>query len=569
MAMADKALAEPRPAITATDYLAFYRNGSREPYQEPEKRRRQRMMALTLAECLEGQGRFADAILDEAWAICEESTWVASAHSADYPEQLYDPAVPLIDLYSARTALALAEMDYLLEDLLHPALRIRIRHEVGLRSTTAFLLRDDYWWLGNGSRRLNNWTAVCVGATAGAALYLEPDVDRLAQVLEKSLGALQRYLQTFGSDGASNEGVGYWEFGFGYYTLFAHLLTERTGGRIDLLDDPHVRRIAAFPTQVELSAGVFVAFSDTGLDRKPQPALLHFLARRLEIPELAALDHDGPGRRMLTQRGFSEALRDLFWYPADTQPSASAPPPASYFADVQWLVARATPGDPAGLVVAAKAGSNAESHNQNDVGSFMVHWRGETLVAELGAGRYTREYFLPESRYTMLPNRSRGHSVPLVNGFEQQAGAEFRARDVRHISSGGEDALEMDLAGAYPPEAGLASLSRRIALLRSGSAPAVEARDTAAFRAGSGALESALITFASAVVEEPGRVLIVGQRGSLLVGYDAAQVEARLEVIDGVDLRGGPRTVTRIAFGARTAAETVEITLRLTPVDAS
>jgi len=565
LARAEQALTEPPPPIPATAYLAFYRNGQRHPYETPARIRRQRLSALALAECLQAEERFSDALLDEAWAICEESTWVASAHSSDYPHQLYDPTVPLIDLYSARTALALAEIDYLLGDLLHPALRQRIRHEVARRGMEAFLARDDYWWLGNGSRQLNNWTAVCVGATAGAALYLEPDLNRLSAVIAKALAALQRYLQTFGADGASNEGVGYWEFGFGYFVLFAHLLAERTGGRIDLLDNPHARQIAAFPAQVELSPGSFVAFSDTGLARRPQPALLHFLARRYSLPQLVALDHDGPHQRVLSERGPAEQLRDLFWYPAEVAPVAAELPPARYFPDVQWLIARANPADPDGLVLAAKAGNNAESHNQNDVGSFMLHWRRETLIAELGAGRYTRDYFRPELRYTMLPNASRGHSVPQVNGHEQRAGTAYQAVEVEHISTSEQDTLVMDLAPAYPPEADLASLRRRVSLRRTGEFGRIELDDMAVFRDAPGSFKSALITFGQAIMHEPGHVHLAGARGGLTIRYDPEQARVRIEEIADVDLRDGPWSVTRITFAMRAPAREARITLELTP----
>ena len=46
-------------------------------------------------------------------------------------------------------------------------------------------------------------------------------------------------------------------------------------------------------------------------------------------------------------------------------------------------------------MLAAKGGHNGEMHNQNDVGNLIVHAFGESLVADLGRGRYTRAYFGP------------------------------------------------------------------------------------------------------------------------------------------------------------------------------
>jgi hypothetical protein len=564
---AEQALREPTPVITASHYLAYFRDGEREAYGVPADRRRERLSLLTLAECLEAQGRFLDAIIDEVWAICEQSSWIIPAHARDYPHQLADPIIPIIDLFSAVTAFTLAETDYLLGDALHPAVRVRIRHEVARRSTEAFLARDDYPWLGNHGEHIHNWLPVCAGATACAALYLEQDTERLAAAVEKAIDGMQRYLDSFGADGACIEGVGYWETGFFYFTAFAHLLYERTAGRIDLFDNPQAQRIAAFPAQVALSPGQFVTFSDMSLGRRPQSALLHFLAWRYDLPALAALDNGSPHQRTLTRRHPPEKLRDLFWYPVDVQPAYVTPALSAYLPNAQWLIARVAPSDPDGLVLAAKGGHNDEPHNHNDIGSFIVHWRGESLIADLGAGRYVRDYFHDEQRYTFLQTRSRGHSVPLVNECEQQAGASFRATDIRHIVQTTSDTIEMHLSQAYPASADLSCLRRRITLYRSGEHGYVELSDQVTFRTLPGMLESALISFAPATEPQPGIILIHGTHGKLLITYNVEQLQAEIERISGVEFkRSVAQDVTRISVRLRRLAGGAKVTLRLTPL---
>jgi len=567
LALAEEALKSPPPPLYVTDYLAFRRSGQREPWEGPVDARRDRLVHMVLGECLEAKGRFLDAILNEAWAICEESTWVVSAHAGEYPHGLPDVTYPLIDLWSAMTAFQLAETDYLLGEALHPALRARVRLEVRRRSTEAFLARDDFRWLGKGRKSAPNWTPVCAGGTACAALYLEEDLDTLAAVLAKALAAMQDYLATFAPDGACAEGVAYWEKGFGYFTMFADLLAARTEGKLELFDAPHVRRVAAFPPQVELSPGCFAPFSDTGLARKPQWALLHYLAERLRLPELAALDYEGAAARRLTTRYPPEKVRDLFWYPQGYVPRRIPPPASSYFADIQWLVARADPHDPDSLVLAAKAGHNGEPHNHNDVGSFIVHYRSETLLAELGAGRYTRDYFRPETRYTFLPNRSLGHSVPLVNGCEQGTGARFRAQEVRHFTSEDEEGLESDLTAAYPPEAGLEHLERRVTLTRSPLPSSVTFVDTARFKGVPNGFEGILISFAAAQEVRPGVLRLEGTKSALLIHYDPDELKVSLEVVPKVDLRAGPRDVTRLRFAPKSLAQEVRVALHFIPTD--
>lgn len=565
-ARAEAALAEPTPPIAASAFLAFERTGERDPYEAPHERRRTRLILFTLAECLQGQGRFLDAALDELWAICEESSWVIPAHAADYPHGLPDPDLPLIDLFSAITAATVAEVDYLLGDALHPAARARVRHEVERRSTAAFLARDDYPWLGHGPKKINNWMPVCAGGTAIAALYLEQNPDRLAAVLAKALEGIERYLATFGEDGGTAEGVGYWEKGLFFVAALGELLAARTAGRVDLLAHPRLPQIARFPARAVLSPGVYVPFSDTGLDRKPQLALLHFLARRYNLPELAALGSYDSATRTLTNRGPAEKLRDLFWHPPEPQgQEGDRLPAADLLADIQWFFARANPGDPAGLVLAAKGGHNAEPHNQNDVGSFVVHWRGESLLADLGAMRYTRDTFRGATRYGMLANRSLGHSVPLVNGQEQAAGPGGAAW-CRWEAEPTCDTLALDLAPAYPPAAGLVALERRLTLERHEPNGAIRLRDRAVFRDGPGTFASVLISLARARVVEPGQLILEGERGRLLVAFDAEQIETRIETLRDVDLRGGPRSVTRVSLAHSGSAHELVIEIQILPL---
>ena len=47
-----------------------------------------------------------------------------------------------------------------------------------------------------------------------------------------------------------------------------------------------------------------------------------------------------------------------------------------------------------------KCGTNYEMHNHNDVGVFQIVRNGKRLIADLGAGEYTKGYFRdPEERF--------------------------------------------------------------------------------------------------------------------------------------------------------------------------
>ena len=460
---------EPVPRLSASEYLEFTRTGDRYTYQDPEGTRLSRLETFALAECFDREGAFLDDVLDYAWTVCEQSTWVVPAHlEGDHDHEglpgLVDPADRVVALHSAHVAHLLAEVDYLLGDRLHPALRERIRHEVDRRVIEPYLVRDDIWWLSSAM----NWNAVCNGAVMLAALSLLSDPERQARVVTKGAHSLEHYLAGFDRDGCSPEGINYWNYGFGHYVMAAEALEARTGGELSLVSPPIVRDIANYPLQTEMSPGRYVPFSDANENTVLTPGIPSWLGTRLDHDGLAALgrsicEEHGPTRNTVA----IHTLRDMLWSlaaPADLE--RPDPPGMTFFGGHAWWLARDYPGDPDGLVVAAKGGHNDEPHNHNDCGSFVVHYRGESLLTDLGRPDYDRDYFRDESRYEYLTARSLGHSVPYVADCEQAAGAAHAADVVDRHADEESVGIDFELSDCYPERAGLASLRRTITLDR-------------------------------------------------------------------------------------------------------
>lgn len=554
----EEAAQEEIPALPATLFLEFKRNGQREGYQQPRQRRRSLLRELVLAECLDYKGRFLDPILDVAWAICEESSWVMPAHQ----RELTDLDRPVVDLGAAMTALELAEMDLLVGPELDPLLGKRIRDEVERRILTPYLNEHYHWWLHNSSQRqVNNWTAVCNAGVVGAALYLEPDVGRLAEIIARAARSLSDYLDTFDVDGGSSEGPGYWGYGFGYYTVVAHLIEQRSEGRINFLAGEQMRQIANYPLRTSLSPGAYVNFSDCDINVTYARAHLAFLAQRLGLPDLVALAHEQPER---SRAELTWGLRDLFWrLPADA-PSPYTPARHDWFKGMMWMVARYKPEEPQGLALAAKGGHNQEMHNQNDVGNIIVHVMGESIIADVGRGRYTKTYFGPE-RYDHFVNASLGHSVPAPNGQYQQAGRAYAAELLEHRADANEDTLHLELKGAYPAEAGLESLRRRVTLHREPPRGWVELVDEARFASAPASFESALTTFGQVEIGSDG-VVLKGQQGKLRVSFEPDVVEARVDLYKDIDLGIGPTDIRRVVFALKEPVKEGKIRLEIVPV---
>ena len=112
-----------------------------------------------------------------------------------------------------------------------------------------------------------------------------------------------------------------------------------------------------------------------------------------------------------------------------------------------------------------QAGHNGADHNHNDTGSVIVAKDGAPVLIDLGVGTCTAKTF-SAARYEIPAMQSAWHNLPDFGGAMQHAGAAFGARDVR---TGFDDrcaGIEMELAGAWGPEAELASYRRRAVLDR-------------------------------------------------------------------------------------------------------
>jgi hypothetical protein len=455
------------PQVSASRFLEYHRSGNRTAYQDPYLERRERLTQFLISECLQREGTYLDDILDYAWALCEQTTWLLPAH-LDHDEAwdhdglpgVVEPADRYIALVNASMGRRLAALDYIMGDQLHDALRERIRHEIDRRVFTPYLARSDFGWFSSPA---GNWNAVCNGSVAIAALYLLEESDRQAEILKKATSSLAGYLNGFGSDGGTTEGINYWNYGFGHYTQLAAVLLTRTEGTYSLLTPPIVEQISQYPTTIELSPGHYVPFSDCLPDEMVDPFTACWLGQHLDLPTLAA-----SGRRSFERYTWSDfhangfGLLALEWVKrTETDTSDHSLPRQSYLSDQEWWIARATPADPDGPVVAAKGGHNDEQHNHNDVGTIIYHQEGENILSDLGSGIYDADYF-GEGRYEHLATRSLGHNVPLVNDTEQCPGQAAAARAVQTASEGHTAVFSMDIGGAYPDAAGITQLDRRL-----------------------------------------------------------------------------------------------------------
>lgn len=448
------------PQLREEDFFLFKKTGNRLIYEGEYFGRRK---YLTVFGILSEFGRDKADIskLEEVITdICKERFWALPAH-VNF-EQLDENT---IDLFAAETAQTLAEMlmlfssDFKQETVETVVLQI-IERVLKPFSTSKIPYS---WWETDRC----NWSAVCAGSIGMAAIYInemshqKSDIidwnkflellpaDWYKQSIDRVCKSMQCYLNGMEDDGACTEGLGYFSYGMSYYTAFAELLYEATNGKTNLMDYPKCEKIALFQQKCYFGKGISLSFSDGDIHDSFQPGLTAYLAHcyhSVKIPDFRLardLESDACYRWLANERN----IRWLKKYPIKIDEEINIEKSVIFKAHLlpsaQWMICK----DINGNGYAAKGGNNAENHNHNDVGAFLCSYEGEMLLADLGAGEYTKDYF-NEGRYNILCNRSLGHCVPLINDMEQCAGKEYCSDSFEWNEENKE--LMISFSNAYP-----------------------------------------------------------------------------------------------------------------------
>jgi Heparinase II/III-like protein len=523
---------QPWPLLTAAAYARFNADGNRQAYERPYFTRRDKLTAAVITAILTGNTSTAD-ITDGVWLLCEETTWCLPAHQPGVP----DPDDPQVDLFAAETAAQLAWAA-----LLTGVHEDRVRREVKIRVLDPYRARDDWRWLGlNGHQHLNNWTPWIHSNLLIASLLLD---DQPQATANRAVAALDRYLDVVPDDGGCDEGASYWWRAGASLFECLETLADACGDDFGAFRLPKVRAIARYPMAVHIAGDVHVNFADGGI--RPPGAVPHLLYRfAVRTGDSQVQQHARAMRREQASlvTGPNDSLGRVLAPITDDEWAAAPPTPfpaplQSWLPATGVLTAREREGDPAGLFLAAKAGHNDESHNHNDVGSFIVAYNGRPLLIDPGAGVYTRQTFGPD-RYQIWTMQSSWHNTPAPAGHPQAAGRVHRAAGVSAALSAAAADLALDLAAAYPAAAGVRSWHRTLRLDR--TAPLISIHDSWELSQSSQRTACYLITpeepqVAGATIVLPsGLVLDID---ATVDGTSAGQISVERRDLDDPQLRG-------------------------------
>lgn len=508
--------------ISATVSLDYVRTGDRTRHSKIANAKRDALLQLVVAESIEGQGRFLEPILNGLWSICEESYWGVPAHIGR--TGLPDVAEPVVDLFAAETAALVALTDYFVGaklDQVNRLLRRRILHEVNHRVFVPMLTRSSaYGWMSQ-TKPVNNWNPWITSNWIASTLFLEKDPARRAEMIHGAMLALDLYLNSLGDDGGCDEGPGYWNAAGASTFDCLELLGQATRGKVNLFAEPLVRNMASYIYKAHIDGSYYINFADAGPKTNPDGHMIHRFGVAIQDPTMVQfglwLVQRGDGDLLIagmTKLRKFENLLGLARLPSTK--STYQPVRDAWIADVQVLTARSERG----LFLGTHGGHNDESHNHNDVGDFVVYADGQPIIIDAGSGTYTSRTF-SSKRYDLWYAQSNYHNLPIINGRGQSAGRAFGAKHVSSRITPEQASLTMDIAAAYPREAGVKTWRRTVRLDRVQNR--VEIVDAFELGAAAKSLQQAFVTVADVDVSVAGQVRLAGaKKAGLTLHYDPA-----------------------------------------------
>ncbi|MEO7597619.1 MAG: heparinase II/III family protein [Opitutus sp.] len=482
--------AHPIPPPDDSYYLAFTTDGNRSRWEKIELSRRGAVGTLTIAECLENKGRFVAPLEALITDLCAERTWVYSAHDKTLGN--FRREIVEIDLGVANLGWSLATTQALLGDRLSPATRALLRENLARRvfqpyRDAVYGRRPEFWWM-NGHM---NWNAVCIAGVTGAALAtLESPAER-AWYIATAEHYIRHFLSGFTPDGYCNEGLGYWNYGFGHYAMLSETIRRATAGRLDLLTDPAATAPAFFGARSEILAGIYPYIADAEPPVQPGERLMALLGDRFGFP----VARPAPTKPGLPRRFYEPLILtpvpDLGRKKIASHSDLHELSYRTWFSDGGVLIGRPASSTHPQFAVCVKGGSNNETHNHNDVGTFMVVQGHTMLICDPGKIVYTARNSSPQ-RYDSKVMGSYGHAVPLIAGHQQIPGPGTEARVLATALTPEKDTVKFDIRTAYAVPA-LKKLEREFIYER-GARPSLTVADEVAFAEAS-TYEAALITW--------------------------------------------------------------------------
>lgn len=467
----EKYLGFDYPYLKATDFMEFSRSGNRSIYEDKLFSKRRALDALVLAECTEHSGRFMDDIINGIYAICDESAWQLPAHNSYIRDTrqhiLPDTDRPVIELFSCEVSAVLSTVFYLLKDeldMVSPFICKRIMSEIRKRVITPYLTKH-FWWMGKGNEPMCNWTIWCTQNILLTAFFLPLSENMRRKILKKACSGVDFFLKDYGDDGCCDEGAQYYRHaGLCLFQTLDILCSVCGDSFKPLWSDEKVKNIALYIFNVHVDDKYYINFADCSPVAGRAGVREYLFGKTCllkNLSDFAALDYKlNPNPFQPDENNLYYRLQEVFTRDELLQAAPDAYPShmsVFYRSAGLWIARNEV------YTAAAKCGDNDDSHNHNDTGSITLYKNGMPFLIDIGVESYTAKTF-SDRRYEIWTMQSDYHNLPTINGYMQMNGRDYRAVNTEYAFTADGGHISMDIAPAYPKEAGIKSYIRNLSL---------------------------------------------------------------------------------------------------------
>ena len=485
VARAEKDLECDIPALTLSMYRAYNISGSTSAYGGPYCKRMDMAMNLALAKIRTGEDKYFNKMLDVVWAILDEPTWMLPEHTVHMPEDAtVRMSVPAavgekyahgIELGSAYKASLIAVIYHFFKnefDKISPFINERILYTLRTRAIEPFC-KYYFRWEGMSGNRVNNWCPWIVSNILLTTALAEDDNGVRETVVERSMAFLDNFISWYHPDGGCDEGPTYWNAAAASLFDSLELIEHMSGGKFKVYSEPLIKAMGEYEPRMNICGNYFVNFADSGSTASLDGNMLRRFGEKCGSEILISFG-DSMLRSCSTYfstRFLFRTLCSLSTPKRDVSKSVLLAATETYFPNLKVMVLRDSENPSQGMFFAMKGGNNDESHNHNDVGSFIIYRNGKPVLIDAGVGAYTKQTFSSE-RYKIWSMQSLYHNLPSFDGEGQPAGEKYASAD--EIYDPKDRSLTLELAGAYSDNSGIISF-KRYGALKDGT---VTVRDT-------------------------------------------------------------------------------------------
>lgn len=519
--------------VKATDYLEFTRTGNRSDMERIHNSNLNAISALFMAEMAEGKGRFMDQLSNGIFHTCEMTSWAISAHLSLQRAKGSLPKLDdhVIELVSGDIGATFSWIYYFLNkefDKINPLISERLHYEIENRILTPYLNETRFWWMASNVTAdngfVNNWNPWCNSNVLQCFLLIEKDKERLLKGVYKTMVSVDKFINYNHDDGACEEGPSYWGHAAGKMYDYLQALYDATDGKISIFSDPIIKNMGEYISRSYVGNSWVVNFADASAKGDFDYQLIYrygSMVKSTEMEQFASyLKKEYPKKTSLS-RDMYRTLADLSSEKEiDKFKPTHIVTPFTWYPDTEFCYM-----SEGSFFFAAKGGYNDESHNHNDTGTFSLYADNEPVLIDVGVGTYTRKTFSSE-RYTIWTMQSDYHNLPRINGFSQNFGKKYKARDLKADKN--KKTFSLDISQSYPTEAGINKWIRNYKLSKNG----LTIEDSFDLKNAQTANQLNFMTWGEVNISQPGIVTITIKNKTYQLLYDKNSFEPVLEKIE-------------------------------------